>query len=336
MSKNRTGKPRVLIVHTGHFSIFADRDREILVKRYAVETFGFTGFGGWFDLRARMKSADIVIFWFVGRAAFMSMFPPPKGPKIVSLVGGYESARIEEFGYGSALSFWKRRIIKSILRRSHRVIAVSNCTMRELGLNYDLPESHITVIYNAIDTRQFIPPAQDAPRSGVFTAGHLDRVLIRKKGYDVLVDAARRLPDVRFAIAGRLVGPEVEEFVRCAPNNVDFLGEISQEELRLRIQSAKVYFQPSRHESFGVSVIEAMSCGCVPVVSNMGALPEVVGDSGYVLESLEIEHVTMVLRAALDAPPEAHNRARAHVVEHFDIGLRGERLSKLIDDLLAC
>lgn len=335
MSTSTAKMPKILIVHAGKRLIFAERDREILNRRYPTETFGFTGIRQLPQLRRRMNAADIVIFWFVGRAAYYAMVPPPRALKIVSLIGGYEAVCKPEFNYGSARSWWRRRIIKYIFARSHRVIAVSEHTRGELAANFGTPTADVTVIHNAVDTTCFIPGPAAPEKKIVFTVARVNRIWHRLKGLDLLLGTARRLPDVKFVIAGRLTGKAGQEFINAAPPNVDFIGEISQAVLLGRLQAVPVYFQPSRHESFGVAVIEAMSCGCVPVVSSYGALPDVVGDAGYILAQFTPDHAADVLRQALQAPAEARERARDRVVDHFDTRLRAEKLYRLIEELIA-
>lgn len=64
-----------------------------------------------------------------------------------------------------------------------------------------------------------------------------------------------------------------------ATPNVEFTGFVAEDELIKWYQKAKVYNQPSWHEGFGISVAEAILCECIPVVSDCGALPEVVNRS---------------------------------------------------------
>jgi glycosyltransferase involved in cell wall biosynthesis len=191
------------------------------------------------------------------------------------------------------------------------------------------------VLHNAVDTEYFIPAPTAPINPAVFTTAQVDRMLIRKKGFDLLIATAQRLPGVHFFIAGRIKDRAGRELARAAPENIKFLGKITQRELRHRLQTAPVYFQPSRHESFGVGVIEAMACGCIPVVSPHGALPEVVGEAGYVLSRFDPDHAAETLQHALQAGPEARARARARVVECFDTRIRAAKLYRLIEELMA-
>jgi glycosyltransferase involved in cell wall biosynthesis len=69
-----------------------------------------------------------------------------------------------------------------------------------------------------------------------------------------------------------------------AADDVQFLGWVEQTELPLLYNLAQGLFFPSVYEEFGIPVCEAMACGCPPVVSQTGALPEVAGDAGLIVD----------------------------------------------------
>jgi len=104
--------------------------------------------------------------------------------------------------------------------------------------------------------------------------------IIRVKGLHVFVKAAALLPEVKFTILG--LTDENKQTLKgmISSKNVELCGYMSQEDLLTYYQRAKVYCQLSYRESFGIATAEAMACGCVPVVTDRGALPEVVGDKG--------------------------------------------------------
>jgi glycosyltransferase involved in cell wall biosynthesis len=59
-------------------------------------------------------------------------------------------------------------------------------------------------------------------------------------------------------------------------------GYVSNQDLSCLYSAADLYLAPSKHEGFGIPVLEAFRCGCPVLASSGGALPEVVGDAGIV------------------------------------------------------
>lgn len=73
---------------------------------------------------------------------------------------------------------------------------------------------------------------------------------------------------------------------------IDFLGYISAFDEKVKILSnSKIFISCSKGEGFPVSLLEAMNCGCVPVVSNVGDIVDVIqnGENGYVFNDTDDE-----------------------------------------------
>ncbi len=128
--------------------------------------------------------------------------------------------------------------------------------------------------------------------------------------------ADERLPH-RLVIAGRppVDRPDWRELERearaelpDAPGRVVYLGQPSDEMVAALMAGADAFCLPSLHEGFGLSALEAMACGTPTIVSDRGALPEVVGDGGVVV-SPTVEGVTGGLRAVLLDPELARQLA---------------------------
>lgn len=66
--------------------------------------------------------------------------------------------------------------------------------------------------------------------------------------------------------------------------DVQFLGWVDQADLPVLYSLARCHLFPSVYEEFGIPVAEAMACGCPPVVSTTGALPEVAGNAGLLVD----------------------------------------------------
>ena len=110
-------------------------------------------------------------------------------------------------------------------------------------------------------------------------------------------------------------------------------GWLEDEQLESLLTHARVYVQPSKHEGFGVSVAEAMLAGCVPVTTRAGALAEVVGDTGVLLDDSDPRTVALGVREALHLGTA--EVARRRVRERFSVEQRRDGLFALLDELLS-
>lgn len=164
--------------------------------------------------------------------------------------------------------------------------------------------NHFT-IYNNLPS--YIEIAK-APRSGVpKTIGVVSR-LEKIKGMDLVIPAfvkvLERHPDLKLIIAGD--GSLKEKMKEQANNlgignNIEFLGRIDQQDLANVYDRIDILLMPSRSEGFGLTAIEGMARGCVPVVANTGGLPEVVEDgiSGFLHNTEDMEDIANKIEIAL-------------------------------------
>jgi glycosyltransferase involved in cell wall biosynthesis len=72
-------------------------------------------------------------------------------------------------------------------------------------------------------------------------------------------------------------------------------GYVTDAELRSLYENASLYLAPSFYEGFGITILEAMACGCPVVCSKGGAQPEVAGDAAIVMPTFEVHAWSRVL-----------------------------------------
>jgi glycosyltransferase involved in cell wall biosynthesis len=82
-------------------------------------------------------------------------------------------------------------------------------------------------------------------------------------------------------------------------NRVRLAGYVAEEALPSLYSGAEVFVFPSFDEGFGLPVLEAMACETPVVVSNRGALPEVVGKAGLFIDPNNAEELAKVLNQCL-------------------------------------
>jgi len=111
-----------------------------------------------------------------------------------------------------------------------------------------------------------------------------------RKNFKNLIAAFRllrkRIP-CKLVVTGIGCEKYIEEYGLKEDGTVDdmrFLGWVDQSDLPALYNLATCHFFPSVYEEFGIPACEAMACGCPPVVSSTGALPEIVGDAGMIVD----------------------------------------------------
>lgn len=166
-----------------------------------------------------------------------------------------------------------------------------------------------------VDTARFQPHRRRAPRKNP-TIGYIGR-LEPYKGVDVLLRAAAKHPNWRIRITGD--GPARADLVALArelgvSDRVEILGFADGEALAERYRELDVIAVPSIPwpgwlEQFCRVAVEAMASGVPVVASRTGAIPDVVGDTGVLVEPGEPAALAEGLSQALS--PETWKRLRS-------------------------
>ncbi|RMD51962.1 glycosyltransferase family 1 protein, partial [Candidatus Parcubacteria bacterium] len=138
--------------------------------------------------------------------------------------------------------------------------------------DYEFPSKKMMVRYPFFDFGDFKPAAKKD--NFVLFIGRLEKY----KGPQVVLSAAKELPNIKFKIAGS--GNYEKELKKMAAGlkNVEFLGWVNGRRKIKLLQKATVVVMSSLwYEPSGIVIFEAMLSGAVPFVSNIGGMPEVVG-----------------------------------------------------------
>ncbi len=225
------------------------------------------------------------------------------------------------------------------------VIAVSPAVADELHqMGIKAP---IHVVPNAIDVAAFgpVPGLRETVRARLglsaddFVAVCVGQVQPRK-GIDPFLRAARALPDVKFIWVGgmpfRVLTADHHRMLRemaDAPPNCRFVGEVLNEETRDYYAAADCLFFPSRHETFGLAVVEAAAAGLPLLLRDLPAYGALFGDSYIAADDDTFVEWLARLR---DEPTlrEHYSRAAIELAESFDTARLAEHLLLVYDDVL--
>ena len=323
---------KILFVHLG-LEAFVLKDLGILQSAYDVRPFHFRGVRDLAALREGVRWSDLTFSWFGTIHAFFTVaFSKILRRKSVVISGGYDVARTPLLpDYGPLTKHHKRWGVFFVFANADLILSVSEFNQRETVTNARADPKKVEVVPHGFDAGVFRPPDGISKNGTILTVAGVTPVSIIRKGLDLFVRSAAGLPENQFVLVGRCKEPAASDLQGIAPPNVDFRGYLSPEDLIRTYAQASVYVQPSRHEAFGCSVAEAMLCECVPVVSREGALPEVVGDTGFYVDRLAAQDVAIRIKEAMAS--DLGSRARQRIMELFPLERRRQGILRAIEEL---
>lgn len=308
------------------FSSFVKQDYEILSKHFAVEKVSYRRPKDIFKIAQVIFNSDLTYSWFASGHSFIAvLISKMLNKRSMVVAGGYDVAFVPEMNYGQYTQGMDKRIYADyVLKNADIILAVSKFTESEV-LAKSKPQM-IKVIYNGINTEKFSPGSEK--KNLVITVASGTKNVIRLKGIEAFARAAEHIPDAKFLVLGLSDNDREILQAKYPSPNLEFCGYMSQRDLIKCYQKARVYCQLSYRESFGVALAEAMACGCVPVVTERAALPEVVGNTGIYVPYDDEEATAKAIEEALRS--DKGKKAREMVESHYSGKKRESELLKAI------
>ena len=207
-------------------------------------------------------------------------------------------------------------------QEADRIIAISECTKRDIMLYGDVPAEKIDVIYQSCGTLYKMREGEKKmhevhinymlPERYIVSVGALEE----RKNILLAVKAMHRLPDdVSLVVVGK-DGPYGERVRRyIAANGLDgrvmFLHDVPTDDMPAIYQMAEACVYPSRYEGFGLPVIEAIQSG-LPVVACKGScLEEAGGNATLYVDPDDVAGMAHALRLTLKGAPGREERIEA-------------------------
>jgi glycosyltransferase involved in cell wall biosynthesis len=264
------------------------------------ELAGGSGHGNvWRNVIAQLRELEGVRLVHRGRAdvwlADGHDWPPPGRPLVVQVhETSWRERELRRFLDPAFVQGIEIRTAAAFAE-ADQVIVPSRASLEQVVATFGLPSERVHAVAHGVEHGLF-KPALDGGRELVGAPYVLFvGVLHPRKNLAALRDAiaelaSNGLPHVLAIVGTPPHDTRADRFEREAlaelpdhPGRVVHLQDLDQRALAALMAGADAFCLPSHFEGFGLPVLEAMACGAPVVVSDRGALPEVVGEAGIVV-----------------------------------------------------
>jgi len=296
----------------------------------------------YFMLKHRKATKAIIIsfggYWsffpsFVGR-----LFKIP----VYIILNGADCSSIPSINYGDLRIPWLKWIIHQSYKMATLLLPVSasliktkntylsNGTESHQGYKHFFPDirTRNIIIPNGFDVKFWRKTERTKKNPNSFIAVFSNKQFVLKGG-DLILGISSKFPTCNFYIAGceKPSGMEREY------HNIHFLGKLNPVELRQYYSQCQFHFQLSIFEGFGMALCEAMLCECVPIGSSVNNIPDIIGDTGFILTSRDSYQLEEIVNKALymDNLEELGKNARNRIINKFDSTIRKRKLMELME-----
>lgn len=208
---------------------------------------------------------------------------------------------------GNAIKrFFVKKIMKKALEQSDLIIYISNAVKKSFEDRLKLKNSNNVVIYNGIPNSFFEIPLKK-PLNKITQIAYVGR-LAKLKGINFLIDAFNNVYKKNKNIKLNIIGDgEEEKSLKMQVNRlginscVQFWGR--EKDVIPILDNMDIFVYPSIcEEGFGISVIEAMSRGCIPITFKKGGLPEIIENNknGILVNAIIIDNLSQAIEKIIN------------------------------------
>lgn len=206
--------------------------------------------------------------------------------------------------------------IKQSLKKTSKVITISDNAKKEIVDFYGVPEAGVVVATPAVDLTSFYRRSpdeiEDAKRRYKIKGDYILALsnMEPRKNLDGLVDAYCSLPEsIRKNVGLLLVGVNGWKTEKLFAKIIGKVEEgynimrpahyVNDDDKPAIISGAKLLAYPSHYEGFGMPPLEALACGVPVITADNSSLPEVVSGVGTMINSKDIDALSKAMSAAL-------------------------------------
>jgi glycosyltransferase involved in cell wall biosynthesis len=224
---------------------------------------------------------------------------------------------------------YNRLQYRLIARKAKHIVTVSHFSKNQIAETYRVDPDRISVIYSSWNHFRTItadysvfnafPALLEKPF--YFSLGSLSK----RKNIRWIIEYAAEHPDSCFAVSGTsLPTTQIEGLDNgTVPANIFLLGYLDDAKVKALMKRCKAFILPSYYEGFGLTPLEALSCGAPIIVANAASLPEIYGKTAHYIDPFD---TNVDLHKLLQEPVESPDA----ILEKYSYDAAAEQVYELI------
>jgi glycosyltransferase involved in cell wall biosynthesis len=164
-----------------------------------------------------------------------------------------------------------------------KYIVQSEWHKKDFVTNFKIDERKIFVIPNTCDTSLFVPGNKNLDRPKILFSSH------PRRGLSILNEALHYMEETEFDVDVYMVNAHEFKWFEVHPK-ITLKERVHQQEYATIVSNADILAYPCINgETFCMTAVEALACGLRVVTTDSGALPDVVGKYGHIVEQPEVD-----------------------------------------------
>jgi len=246
-----------------------------------------------------------------------------------------------------------KRFYYYLAKKTDKIIAISTI-QKKRKIQNGIHPAKIEIIYNAIDTNKYKPLKNNNYKKYLlyvakFTKRKNQLTLLR--AFQILINKNKiKYSKLQLILVGPSSGAfsskhkEVSQYYQKCINFINeslindkviILENINDDDLISLYQQATLFVFPSLEEGFGMSLLEAMACGCPCIANNIEPMSEVLGPAGWLVNIENLDELIIAIETLLnndELRQQLSCLARQRAISLFDITLIGKQFSMLLNN----
>jgi len=229
-------------------------------------------------------------------------------------------------------------IQRVVLRFADKVIAISK---NDFSLFSRIISKNLILVELGVRLDKFFAiNSVKKDENKIISVGRISKNKMTNQLLDIFSIISKKNNNIKFSIIGDDWEGLVQELERQKEklglkNKVVFSGKVSEKELMRHYANAGFFVSASRFESFGITTIEAMAAGCIPIVNDIESFRNFIeiGKDGYITDFSDTEKTAELILMALENNPKEIRKSAVAKAHEFEWKNKINKIIKIYENI---